>query len=109
MDLDLKGTSQEDLGVLSTWRPRKFGALWQPVAACGSLWDGDPTPFKQVNKKIRSWKLPISGRIDHSMHRAWRPLGVRMLVNDDWRLLGVRSLVNDDTEEGWNVLSHARA
>ena len=29
------------------------GALWQPVAPYGSLWHGDPTPYKQVNKKIR--------------------------------------------------------
>ena len=60
-------------------------------------------------EKIRSWKLPISGRIDHSMLRAWRPLGVRMLVNDDWRLLGVRRLVNDDKEEDWLDIPHARA
>ena len=47
MDLDLKSkiltiprglpggvfwTAQEDLGVLSTWRPRKFDNLWRPVA-----------------------------------------------------------------------------
>ena len=72
------------------------GSLWQPVAACGSLWHGDPTPYKEVNKKIRSWKLPISGRIDLSMHRAWRPLGARRLVNDD-------------KEEDWRDLPHARA
>ena len=29
------------------------GALWQPVAHCGDELDGDPTPYKQVNKKIR--------------------------------------------------------
>ena len=79
------------------------------MAACGNELHGDPTPNEQVNKKIRSWKLPISGRIDHSMHRAWRPLGVRMLVNDDWKLLGVRRLVNDDKEEDWRDVSHARA
>ena len=67
-------------------------ALWRPVAACGNELHGDPTPYK----KFASWRLPISRRIDHSMHRAWRPLGVR-------------SLVNDDKEEDWRDLSHARA
>ena len=64
----------------------------QPVASRCIELHGDPIPYK----KIAPWKLPISGRIDHSMHRAWRPLGVRMLVNDD-------------KEEDWRDLSHARA
>ena len=63
------GTAQENLGVHSG----KFGNLWRPTARRSH----------PLYKKIRSWKLPISGRIDNSMPRAWRPLGVRRLVNDD--------------------------
>ncbi len=74
-----------------------LGRLWrvaglEGLTTCGIELHGDPTPYK----KIASWKLPISERIDHSMHRAMKPLGVRRLVNDDWRLLGVRRLVNDE-------------
>ena len=59
------------------------GGLWQPVAPCGNELHGDPTPYKQVNKKIRCIE----------------PGG----------LWGVRRLVNDDKEEDWRDLPHARA
>ncbi len=29
------------------------GNLWRPVAPCGNELHRDPTPYKQVNKKIR--------------------------------------------------------
>ena len=82
-----------------------LGRFWwvaglEGLATCGGLW-------QPVGR--RSHPIQTSNKQEDSMPRAWRPLGVRRLVNDDWRLLGMRRLVNDDKQEDWRDFSHARA